>query len=146
MSAELMFVLYLSFRFLKIFFRKFKIRHDCSLWRNQKPQLSGKLPIVEQNEISFPPLFFFQNGYRHRHYCRELGHHLVPITPTGTLVAPAQWITVVENRIIPAESAAFWKTSLPKHRKRSERHRTPQDQRYPLTILLVPRSPKFHSF
>ena len=33
----------LSFRFLTFFFffRKFQIHH-CGLWRNQKPQLSGK--------------------------------------------------------------------------------------------------------
>ena len=31
----------LSFRFLTIFFRKFQIHH-CTLWGNQKPQLSGQ--------------------------------------------------------------------------------------------------------
>ncbi len=42
----------LSFRFLMIFFRKFQIRH-CSLWKNQKPQLSGKRAIVEQSGVKF---------------------------------------------------------------------------------------------
>ncbi len=42
----------LSLRFLMIFFRKFQI-HNCSLWRNQKPQLSGKRAIVEQNGVKF---------------------------------------------------------------------------------------------
>ncbi len=42
----------LSFKFLIIFFRKFQI-HDCNLWRNQKPQLSGKQVIVEQNGVKF---------------------------------------------------------------------------------------------
>ncbi len=40
----------LSFRFLTIFFRKFQFYH-CSLLRNQKPQLSGKRAIVEQNRV-----------------------------------------------------------------------------------------------
>ncbi len=41
---------FLSFWILTIFFlRKFQIHH-CSLWRNQKPQLSGKRAIVEQTE------------------------------------------------------------------------------------------------
>ncbi len=31
----------LSLRFLTIFFQKCQIHH-CTLWRNQKPQLSGK--------------------------------------------------------------------------------------------------------
>ncbi len=35
-----------SFRFLTIFVRKFQIHH-CTLWRNPKPQLSGKRAIVE---------------------------------------------------------------------------------------------------
>ncbi len=34
------------------FFQKFQI-HYCSLWRNQKPQLSGKRAIVEQNRVKF---------------------------------------------------------------------------------------------
>ncbi len=42
----------LSFRFLMIFFRKFQFHH-CSLWRNQKSQLSGKRAIVEQNGVKF---------------------------------------------------------------------------------------------
>ncbi len=37
-----------NFRFLTIFFRKLQIHH-CTLQRNQKPQLSGKRAIVEQN-------------------------------------------------------------------------------------------------
>ena len=44
----------LSFRFLMIFFRKFQI-HQCSLWRNQKPLLSGKRAVVEQNGVKFGP-------------------------------------------------------------------------------------------
>ncbi len=31
----------LGLRFLMIFFRKFQIHH-CTLWRNPKPQVSGK--------------------------------------------------------------------------------------------------------
>ncbi len=42
----------LSFRLFMICFRKFQIPH-CSLWRNQKPQLSGKRAIVEQNGVKF---------------------------------------------------------------------------------------------
>ncbi len=42
----------LSLRFFTIFFRKFQIHH-CSLWRNQKPQLSGERVIVEQNGVKF---------------------------------------------------------------------------------------------
>ncbi len=43
----------LSFRFLIIsFFKKIQIHH-CKLWRNQKPQLSGKRAIVEQNGLKF---------------------------------------------------------------------------------------------
>ncbi len=42
----------LSFRFLTNYFRKLQIHH-CSLWRNQKPQLSGKRAIVEQNGVKF---------------------------------------------------------------------------------------------
>ncbi len=41
-------------RFLTIFFRKFQI-HQCSLWGNQKPQLSGKRATVERNEVKFGP-------------------------------------------------------------------------------------------
>ncbi len=36
-------------------FRKFQIHH-CTLWRNQKPQLSGKREIVEQNGVKFGTL------------------------------------------------------------------------------------------
>ncbi len=36
----------LSFRFLMRFFFKF---HDCSLWENEKPQLSEKRATDEQN-------------------------------------------------------------------------------------------------
>ncbi len=42
----------LSVRFLMIVFQKFHI-HLCTLWRNQKPQLSGKRAIVEQNGMKF---------------------------------------------------------------------------------------------
>ncbi len=42
----------LSFWFLMIFFQKFQTHH-YSLWRNQKPQLSGKRAIVEQNGVKF---------------------------------------------------------------------------------------------
>ncbi len=36
----------LSYSFVTIFFQKFQFHH-CSLWRYQKPQLSGKRGIVE---------------------------------------------------------------------------------------------------
>ncbi len=38
--------------FNDFFFRKFQIHH-CTLWRNQKPQLSEKRAIVEQNGVKF---------------------------------------------------------------------------------------------
>ena len=52
----------LSFRFLTIFFRKFQIHH-CSLWTNQKPQLSGKRAIVEQNGVQFWTRVYSFNTY-----------------------------------------------------------------------------------
>ena len=42
----------LSCGFFTIVFRKYQIHH-CSLWRNQKPQLSGKWANVEQNWVKF---------------------------------------------------------------------------------------------
>ncbi len=50
----------LSFRFLTIFFRNVQIHH-CSLWRNQKPQLSGKRAIVEQNGVKFATCGYVYN-------------------------------------------------------------------------------------
>ena len=43
----------LSFQFFNdFFFQKFQIHHcTCILWRNQKPQLSGKWALVEQNGV-----------------------------------------------------------------------------------------------
>ncbi len=38
----------LKIEILTIFFQKFQINH-CTLWRNQKAQLSGKRVILEQN-------------------------------------------------------------------------------------------------
>ena len=42
----------LSSRFLMIFFAKIQIHH-CSLWKYQKPQLSGKQAIVEKKGMKF---------------------------------------------------------------------------------------------
>ena len=42
----------LSLRVLTIFFPKFHIHH-CILWRNQKPELSGKRVITEQKGVEF---------------------------------------------------------------------------------------------
>ncbi len=39
--------------FLTTIFRKFQTHHYCALWRNQKPQFSGKRAIVEQNGVKF---------------------------------------------------------------------------------------------
>ena len=40
----------LEFLIFNAFFRKYQIHH-CSLWRNQKPQLSGKGAIMERNGV-----------------------------------------------------------------------------------------------
>ena len=44
-----------------LFFWKFQI-HPCTLWINQKPQLSGKQVIIEQNSVKFGT-----RGYKDQH-------------------------------------------------------------------------------
>ncbi len=45
-------ILNFEFRFLTICFQKFQI-HNCSLWRNQEPRLSGKRTMAGQNGVKY---------------------------------------------------------------------------------------------